>query len=78
MTQQETVDNIVREVLKTVDNYDGGFLTRDTMALYIRTDVTKYVKQFFESNSIDVEEVDLFGPNDDGYAVDEDIDEDED
>jgi len=77
MTKQEAIDNIVREVLRHVSQYDEAVLGWDAMAERVRRDVDRYVEEFFTSNSIDIEEVDLFGPNDDGYAVDEDIDEDE-
>ena len=73
MTQQETVNNIVREVMERVDQYDDGRLTRQHVAEGVRSIVSDYVQKFFDSNSIDIQEVGLFDEDDeDGEYIDDD------
>ena len=75
MTQQETVNNIVREVMERVDQYDEGRLTRQHVAEGVRSIVSDYVQRFFDSNSIDIQEVGLFEDDDDDdlpWSVDDD------
>jgi len=73
VTQQETVNNIVREVMERVDQYDDGRLTRQHVAEGVRSIVSDYVQKFFDSNSIDIQEVGLFDEDDeDGEYIDDD------
>lgn len=75
MTQQETVDRIVQDVLIRVYQYDEGRLTREHLVEGIRSIVKDNVQQFFDDNSIDIHEVGLFD-EDNEYVDDEEDDND--